>query len=123
MWAIHRALFNIMFVFSGERPSLPELIHLKVPQEVGANYSTFGIVLLNDEKGSRVDSIEDHCRGNPEKVIRKILQEWLKGKGLPVTWESLVQTLRDIDLSVLADQIQASRMIAGGRRGGGEGHS
>ena len=40
----------------------------------------------------------------------RILQEWLQGKGLPVTWASLVQTLRDTGLSVLADQIQASKM-------------
>ena len=53
----------------------------------------------------------------------RILQEWLEGKGLPVTWESLVQTLRNIDLSVLADQIQASKIPAGERGGGGEYHS
>ena len=35
----------------------------------------------------------------------RVLQEWLEGKGLPVTWESLVQSLRDTGLSVLADQI------------------
>ena len=109
--------------FSGGRPTLPELLCLKVPQQVGANYSTFGIILLNDETGSRVDSIEEYCRGNPEKITRKILQEWLEGKGLPVTWESLVQTLSVIDLSVLADQIQASKIPAGGRGGGGEDHS
>ena len=53
----------------------------------------------------------------------KILEEWLEGKGLPVTWESLVETLQNIDLSVLADQIQASKIPAGGRGGGGEDHS
>ena len=53
----------------------------------------------------------------------RILEEWLEGKGLPVTWESLVKTLRNIDLSVLADQIQASKIPAGGRGGGGEDHS
>ena len=52
-----------------------------------------------------MDSIEEYCRGNPEKITRKILQEWVEGKGLPVTWESLVQTLRETGLSVLADQI------------------
>ena len=46
----------------------------------------------------------------------RILQEWLRGKGMPVTWESLVQTLRDIDLAVLADQIQALKIPAGGKR-------
>jgi hypothetical protein len=54
-----------------------------------------------------VDAIEDECRGKPERIVLRILQEWLEGKGLPVTWESLIQTLRDTDLSVLADKIQA----------------
>ena len=105
--------------FSGERPSLPELLRLKVPQQVGANYSTFGIFLLNDSTGSRVQSLKQACLGNPEDVMLKILQEWLEGKGLPVTWESLVQTLRNIDLSVLANEIKTSKMPSGGGRGGG----
>ena len=91
--------------FSGERPSLPELLRLKVPQQVGANYSTFGIFLLDDQTGSRVQSLKQACLGNPADVMLRILQEWLEGKGLPVTWESLVETLQNIDLSVLADQI------------------
>ena len=84
---------------------MPRLLRLKVHQQVGANYPTFGIFLLNDETGSRVNSIEEECRPNTERIVRKILQEWLEGKGLPVTWESLIQTLRDIDLSTLAEQI------------------
>ena len=83
----------------------------------------FGIILLNDETGSRIQSLKQACLGNPEDVMLRILQEWIEGKGLPLTWGSLVQTLRDIDLSVLADQIQASKIPAGGRRGGGEDHS
>ena len=95
---------------SGQSLSLPELIRLKVPQEVGTNYSTFGIFLLNDQTGSRIRNFKKECQGDPEDVMFRILQEWLQGKGLPVTWESLVQTLRDTGLSVLADQIQASKM-------------
>ena len=109
--------------FSGERPSLPQLVRFKIPQQVGANYLMFGIILLNDETGSRTRSFKKECQGDAKDVMLKILQEWLEGKGLPVTWESLVQTLRDIDLSVLADQIQASKIPAGGRGGAGEDHS
>ena len=97
-------------VSSGQPPSLPELLRLKVPQEVGPNYSTFGIFLLDDQTGSRVNTIEHDCNWQSGPIIRKILQEWLEGKGLPVTWASLVQTLRDTGLPVLADQIQASKM-------------
>ena len=89
---------------------MPELVRLKVPQEVGANYSTFGIILLDDQTGSQVRNFKKECQGNPEDVMLRILQEWLQGNGLAVTWESLVQTLRDTGLSVLADQIQASKM-------------
>ena len=35
------------------------------------------------------------CNGKAEKVTLRILQEWLERKGLPVTWPTLVQTLRD----------------------------
>ena len=95
---------------SGEHPTLPELLRLGVPQEVGANYSMFGIFLLNDKTGSQVDSIEDAYSGKPERITRKILQEWIGGKGLPLTWETLVQTLRDTGLSTLADKIVAKRL-------------
>ena len=99
-----------VFTFLVEPPSLPELLRLKVHQQVGANYSMFGIFLLNDKTGSRIDSIEEYCRGNPEKITRKILQEWLEGKGLPVTWETLIQTLREVELTVLADHIQGLKL-------------
>ena len=53
----------------------------------------------------------------------RILQEWMEGKGLPVTWESLVRTLRDTNLSTLADEIQASKIPGGGERGEGGDYS
>ena len=93
------------YLFSGDPPSLPELLRLRVPQQVGAHYSIFGIILLNDETGSRMRSFKQASLGDPEDVVLRVLQEWLEGKGLPVTWESLIQTLRDTDLSVLADKI------------------
>ena len=47
------------------------------------------------------------CLGVPENVTQRVLQEWLEGKGLePVTWETLIQTLRDSGLSPLAEHIQ-----------------
>ena len=88
-----------------EPPALPELLRLGVLKAVGPHYSTFGILLLNDTTGSRVATME--CNNSPERITRKILQEWLEGKGLmPVSWETLVKTLRDIELNALADKIQ-----------------
>ena len=96
----------MVYVVSGP-PTLPQLLHLKIPQRVGANYSTFGIFLLNDTVGSQVECLEEECHNKADKVVRKILQEWLEGRGLePVTRETLIKTLRDSDLSVLADEVQ-----------------
>ena len=97
-------------ISSGERPTLPALLRLKIPQQVGDDYSTFGIFLLDDETGSRVDAIEETYSGKPERITRKILQEWIEGKGLPLTWESLIKTLRDTGLSTLADEIAAKKL-------------
>ena len=67
----------------------------------------FGILLLNDETGSRVDTIEDAYRGKPEKITQKILQQWLEGSGLPPTWKTLIKTIRDTGLSTLADTLNS----------------
>ena len=60
--------------------------------------------LLNGEMGRQLDATEDECCGKPERIPRKILQEWLEGKGLPLMWESLIQTLRNTGLLTLADK-------------------
>ena len=99
-----------MSIFSDEGPTLPELLRLRVPQQVGDDYSSFGVFLLNDKTGGRVDAIEDTYSGKPERITRKILQEWMAGKGLPLTWESLIKTLRDTGLSTLADEIAAKKL-------------
>ena len=53
--------------------------------------------------------MEIECNNSPERITHKILQEWLEGKGLkPVSWETLVNTLRDIGLNALADEIQSA---------------
>ena len=95
---------------AGERPTLPELYRLKVPQQVSPVYSAFGVLLLNDVMGRRLDAIENECSGKPDRITRKILQEWLEGKGLPLTWKSLVQTLKGAGFSTLADKIAARKL-------------
>ena len=95
----------MVYVVSGP-PTLPELLCLKIPQRVGPDYYTFGILLLNDTVGSRVESLEMGCLGKPEKIVQRILREWLLGRGLELTWETLVKTLGNSDLSALADEVQ-----------------
>ena len=97
-------------VVTVEPPTLPELIRMKVPQEVGKNYTNFGIFLLEDRTGNRVDTIEEECCGKPDRITGKILQEWVLGKGAALTWQTLVKTLNDCKLNTLADRIQATKL-------------
>ena len=93
-----------------DRPTLPELLLLKIPQQVGPNYKMFGTFLLNDTMGNRVDSIELALLGKPEGIVTKILQEWVGGRGAALTWDTLVKTLRDCELNTLADHVQTSKL-------------
>ena len=92
--------------YSGERPTMPQLLLLDIPQQVGANYFTFGIFLLNDKTGSRVSGLKQACQGNPDDVVLRILQEWMEGRGVPLTWESLIEALKNTKLFTLADKLK-----------------
>ena len=87
-------------------PTLPQLLHLKIPQYVGTNYFEFGVLLLNDYRGFRVMNFEQECLRDLEMIVWKILQDWLDEKGVPVTWKSLIEVLRHIEHKKLADQIE-----------------
>ena len=66
----------------------------------------FGIILLKDTNGARMQSITHECRDNHDQINTKVLQEWIAGRGrLPVSWDTLIEVLHDVDLGILADDI------------------
>ena len=93
---------------SNSKPDLPELLRLKIPEKIGTQYTKFGIFLLHDTNGELVLSIEKSCHYHSEDIVIKILQHWLTREPTPVTWESLIETLRKSDLNALADYVQQS---------------
>ena len=96
-------------------PTLLELVRFRgqkrrinIPQEISVDYKLLGILLLEDDNGTKTQAITEHRRGNPENINMDILQEWVQGKGKqPVTWDTLVDVLKDIHLVTLADEIAA----------------
>ena len=103
-------------LYPGTKPTLPELLKftctddrvLNIPVEVATKYVNFGIFLLDDRTGSRVKIIAHKNHNDAEQINIAILQEWLTGKGKqPVTWTTLIEVLRDIELSTLAGDIEA----------------
>ena len=50
--------------------------------------------------------MESKHQSDPSKINMQILEEWLNGSGeQPVTWATLIEVLRDSDLSTLANDI------------------
>ena len=80
---------------------------INIPEEISTNYKKFGTFLLKDDNGTIVSGIERAKMYNAEEINQAILEKWIGGKGRqPVTWDTLVKSFRDIDLAVLADDIE-----------------
>ena len=88
------------------KPTLPLLYEWKVHEKVGTEYLIFGTILLNDEDGSLLKTIQDDCHYKCDRINCNILCDWVRGKGRPVTWRVLIETLRTCNLNELADKIQ-----------------
>ena len=84
---------------------------INIPQEIGPNYNYFGIHLLDDPNGTRVHNMECRHREDAERINTEILREWATGRGKnPVTWETLIEVLRDIELGALANEIEEVKL-------------
>ena len=103
---------------SGEyRPSLKNLRFFKgknrtinIIEEIGCKYSDFGVLLLNDEDGSFVESVANDLHRDSTAINCKILREWSNGRenAKPFEWRSLIETLKEIGLKRLASEVENS---------------
>ena len=98
-----------------EQPVLMECIRFRgrerrinIPQEIGIMYHDFGLFLLEDHSGARIRAIAHKHKDDAEQINAEVLEEWIAGKGKhPVTWKTLTQVLREIELNTLARQIES----------------
>ena len=109
-----RVAFYGDFQPAGNPPSLLELRHFPVKgghkdivTEIKNEYVHFGTLLLEDESGNKVVGIEKARQRIPEDITVEILRRWLQGKGrLPITWNTLIQCLQNVNLHTTADDIK-----------------
>ena len=81
---------------------------INITKQIGNEYECFGIFLLQDSNGQKIKGIKSKHQSDPSQINTEIFEEWLAGKGKqPVTWGTLVETLRDTELCTLADVISA----------------
>ena len=82
---------------------------VNIPQEIGVKYQIFGAQLLQDPTSAKVTNMEYKHRGDPVRIYTEILQRWLRGQGrTPVSWRTLIEVLRDIELGRLARDIEVT---------------
>ena len=95
---------------------MSELSHLKkrngvsirIKQKIGSYYEELGYDLLKDDDGAITKQISDEYHSNGPRIVGEIFHRWLKGEGRhPVRWRTLIEVLRNIELSVLAKDIES----------------
>ena len=116
MWCLSVALFlNASIDDQADRPTLIECIRFRgrerrinIPQEIGVKYYQFGVLLLEDDTGARINALTHKHMNDAEQINMEVLQQWINDKGKqPVTWKTLTEVLRDIELNTLAGEIEA----------------
>ena len=111
-------------------PTLPILRHfpvedtfIDIAEEIGPDYEKFGTLLLEDKNRNRVKIIRMSEHDDPLCITVEILRQWLQEKGrMPVTWQTLVKCLRDINLNALADKMDCSLSGHGGSKDSDHSH-
>ena len=53
--------------------------------------------------------IRKRFQGDPEDMAMEVLREWLAGKGVEVSWDSLIATLKKTKLLLMAEQIRMAQ--------------
>ena len=91
---------------SAEVPNFLQLVNIDLPSRIGPKIEVFGTLLLQDAHGNKMVNIRKSFRGDPKEMGMEVLREWLAGKGVEVTWESLIATLKESELDFMAEQIQ-----------------
>ena len=77
--------------------TIDEVVHItlgkeniNLSQRIGNDYFTFGVFLLNDKTGARIEVMETRNLKDPDRINSDIFTKWLQGSGAqPVTWRTL----------------------------------
>ena len=109
---IYCELAYFLLLCIGKRPNLPNLlsfpgkVNINIPRQIGTKYPMFGILLLNDETGAEINAIVLKYGEDAEMINLEILRRWIEGRGKPLSWDTLIDTLLQIGLHTLASDIK-----------------
>ena len=82
---------------------------LNIIQRTSTHYTNLSMFLLDDVNQHIINSLKEKFHHDPEKIVTAVYERWISGTGKkPVTWQTLVDVLRDIQLNSLADEIDTA---------------
>ena len=93
---------------------LPSMIdgrdeYLNIVQRTASHYAKLAMHLLDDVNCVITESLEMQFHHNPERIATAVYMNWISGTGRkPISWQTLVCVLRDIQLNSLAEEIEAA---------------
>ena len=65
--------------------------------------------LLNDDNCDIVAILKEKYHDDPEEIVKAVYKKWIDGTGrTPVSWQTLVGVMRDIELNSLAEEIETA---------------
>ena len=112
-------LFIPVYLSTGiaERPTFHQLFYFSIRgkpvdviEMIGTKYYKFGVSLLQDDTGVKMEAIVEQCREDATKINRQVLSRWLRGEGKqPVTWATLATELELCGLNELAKDIRTEK--------------
>ena len=63
---------------------------INIPKEIGTKYNQFGVLLLKDETGARIETVIRKHLNDAEQISMEIFKLLFAGEGeQPVTWKTL----------------------------------
>lgn len=77
---------------------------LNIVQRCSQQYENLGMYLLKDDNQEIVSSLAMKNNHDPSKTTEDVFKRWINERNT-ATWENLLQTLNDIGLRALADDI------------------
>ena len=99
-----------------DRPTMPALLNfplssgrrLNLAVEIGTEYDSFSIQLLQDDRGSVLGQIREGFGPDPQDILKEVFKRWLNGSGKPVkTWETIIEVLKDVKMLTLAESLKS----------------
>lgn len=86
---------------------------INIIKQVAYRWKDFALQLDFDTVGTKVQLIDKKLHSDPEECCQEAMRAWLQGEGRqPATWELLVEILKDLDLNVLASQIEEATVLS-----------